>query len=1028
MPHHGDARAAVPGLRAPGNGGTGPPRPAPETAARARLLAFAGVALAAVYVRSEDGKELCLVESAGAESEQRYQLPGRVAVPDSGGAAGAGTSTIASPGSESPAAPYGAPTSVPPGPTGSAGGCPAVVEAYLRGRAVWLTGVVLPGREEAEATAAPLGALPLGAAGGWLGCLVVVGEAGEGFGAEQREFLERYADAVAERLRGEADRSAPSALLDSALRAMGVGSFALSPGTGLVETDPALLELVGIPEGGFDGKTDTLLTCSVPEDVPALMSVIEPSAQTPGRRELEFRIRRPTGELCWLRLNCRVLKGPDGAPERVLGVMSAAPVLRRSASDVSRIQWLTAALDDATTVRDVSRVVVAALREPLGADRVALAELLEDRLAVTVLDPPSAGAWPELWRREWRSEWPDAPVSALPTLQAALRDGRMSLWPTGSVLEPGLAGIGPGGLAVLPLPAKSGVAGVCLVGWDTPHEFAPEERALLTATAGLVGQALKRAHAYDAEQELATMLQRSLLPRRLPRLPGGIAVARYLPARRGLQVGGDWYDVIALSESKVALVIGDVQGHSAGAATIMGQMRTAVRAYAVEGHPPDVVVAHANRLLVGMETDLFATCCYVELDMEEGNALFVRAGHLAPLVRHPDGSTAEIAVEGGLPLGVLADAEFPLTALALAPGSVLALVTDGLVESADLQVDEGMRLVRQALAAADPADPGRMADALLGEDGRREDDVAVLLLRYDGMRVRPVRAGWVVWRLPDAVMHARRFSARTLRSWGIAAEADTVLLVVSELVTNALVHTQGAVRVELTLAADRLRVTVNDSSPRAPAKPVVVDWESTGGRGLFLVEAMSAAWGSVPVGGGKQVWSEIVVTRPEREPEVGEEPDDEPEEEPEEERKPGRVWGWGLGRSRDRRRARDQGRHRDDDGAADRDDDRATNQTGEPAADRADDRPTNRTAEAAADRADDRATNRDRDRERAPGRNGERDAGHPDEQDAGHPDERDAGRRGERAVGLDRAMEHIGNGVADPPSPPHRNRPREGGP
>ncbi|MEU9570643.1 SpoIIE family protein phosphatase [Streptomyces massasporeus] len=1002
MPHHGDARAAVPGLRAPGNGGTGPPRAAPETAARARLLAFAGVALAAVYVRSEDGTELCLVESAGAESEQRYQLPGRVAVSDSGGAAGAGPSTIASPGAESPAAPYGAPTSVPSGPTGSVGGCPAVVEAFLRGRAVWLTGVVLPGREEAEATAAPLGALPLGAAGGWLGCLVVVGEAGEAFGAEQREFLERYAEAVAERLRGEADRSAPSPLLDSALRAMGVGSFALSPGTGLVETDPALLELVGIPEGGFDGKTDTLLACSVPEDVPALMSVIEPSAQTPGRRELEFRIRRPTGELCWLRLNCRVLKGPDGAPERVLGVVSAAPVLRRSASDVSRIQWLTAALDDATTVRDVSRVVVAALREPLGADRVALAELLEDRLAVTVLDPPSAGAWPELWRREWRSEWPDAPVTALPTLQAALRDGRMSLWPAGSVLEPALAGIGPGGLAVLPLPAKSGVAGVCLVGWDTPHEFAPEERALLTATAGLVGQALKRAHAYDAEQELATMLQRSLLPRRLPRLPGGIAVARYLPARRGLQVGGDWYDVIALSESKVGLVIGDVQGHSAGAATIMGQMRTAVRAYAVEGHPPDVVVAHANRLLVGMETDLFATCCYVELDMEEGNALFVRAGHLAPLVRHPDGSTAEIAVEGGLPLGVLADAEFPLTALALAPGSVLALVTDGLVESADLQVDEGMRLVRQALAAADPADPGRMADALLGEDGRREDDVAVLLMRYDGMRVRPVRAGWVVWRLPDAVMHARRFSARTLRSWGIAAEADTVLLVVSELVTNALVHTQGAVRVELTLAADRLRVTVSDSSPRAPAKPVVVDWESTGGRGLFLVEAVSAAWGSVPVGGGKQVWSEIVVTRRERKPEGGEEPDDEPEEEPEEERKPGRVWGlgrdrgWGLGRSRDRRRARDQGRHRDDDGAADRDDDRSTD----------------RTAEAAANRDDDRATNRDRDRERAPGRNGER----------------DTGRQGERAVGLDRAMEHIGNGVADPPPPPHRNRPHEGGP
>lgn len=417
---------------------------------------------------------------------------------------------------------------------------------------------------------------------------------------------------------------------------------------------------------------------------------------------------------------------------------------------------------------------------------------------------------------------------------------------------------------MLPLPAQGRVAGVCLVGWDRPHEFGPEERSLLTATAGLVGQALMRAHAHDAEQELATMLQRSLLPRRLPELPGGLAVARYLPAMRGLQVGGDWYDVIALGQGRVGLVIGDVQGHSAGAASIMGQMRTAIRAYAVEGHPPDVVVSHANRLLVGMETDLFATCVYVELDMEEGNAWFVRAGHLPPLLRRPDGSTEEVTVEGGLPLGVLADAEFPMTALGLSPGTVLVLLTDGLVESASLPLEEGLRRMCVTLAAADPTDPGQMADELLGDDGRRDDDVALLLMRYDGMKVRPIRIGWSVWRLPDAVMHARRFTARTLRSWDLTSEADAVLLVVSELVTNALVHTHGEVRLDLILAADRLRVAVTDSSPRAPAKPVIVDWESTGGRGILLVEAMSASWGSVPVSGGKQVWSEIVV--PPREP------------------------------------------------------------------------------------------------------------------------------------------------------------------
>ncbi|WP_460061472.1 SpoIIE family protein phosphatase [Streptomyces sp. YKOK-I1] len=784
-----------------------------------RALILAGATQAAVYTPGAGNEELRLVDSAGGTPSEpgppvRLPLPG-----------------------DSPAA-----------------------RAFLTDRPLWLT------------TDPSLGALPLDAEGRRLGCLVVTGASADGFEADQRRFLERYADAVAGLLQPVTGPPEPSSLLDPALRSLRVGSFVLVPDTGLIEADDTLLDLVGISADDFDGKADTLLAHALPEDMHALMSVLEPSPQASGRRELEFRVRGPTGEMRWLSLICRAEPATADRPEQVLGVVTATPVLRRSADDVSRIQWLTAALDDAVTVRDVGRVVVSALREPLGADRVALAALQDDRLMVTVLDPPQPAAWPEAWRAEWRTEWPDAPVRALPTLQAALGDGRMDLWPAGTALEPGLAGIGPGGLAVLPLPAKGRVAGVCLVGWDLPHDFVPEERSLLTATAALVGQALQRAHAHDAEQELATMLQRSLLPRRLPELPGGIAVARYLPARRGLQVGGDWYDVIALSEDRVALVIGDVQGHSAGAATIMGQMRTAVRAYAMEGHPPDVVVSHANRLLVGMETDLFATCCYAELDMEEGNTLFVRAGHLAPLVRHPDGGTEEVEVAGGPPLGILAEAEFPMTSVALAPGTVLALVTDGLVEAADLPLDEGMRRTRTALAAADPADLGAMADELLGDAGRREDDVALLLLRYDAMETRPIRAGWMVWRLPDAVMHARRFTARTLRRWKVAEAGDAVLLVVSELVTNALVHTTGPVRLDLVLRGDRVRVGVSDASPRAPAKPVIVDWESTGGRGLMLVEAMSESSGSVPVAGGKQVWSEIVV--PDGDPEA--EPDGEP--------------------------------------------------------------------------------------------------------------------------------------------------------
>ncbi|CAM5252333.1 SpoIIE family protein phosphatase [Streptomyces chartreusis] len=825
MPHDGRARTGfpVPEASEAGAAVTGSPPTAPQAATSDRALVFAGAALTGLYTTGAGGDELQMLESAGGVSPE-YRLPQRLAL--SGGSAAA--------------------------------------HAFRTDRPLWLNAAALASYPEGAPTpprarTASLGALPLGSDGTRLGCLVVVGASADGFDAGQQRFLERYADAVACVLRAEEGRLLGVSLLSHALRGMRVGSFVLVPDTGLIEADEALLELVGITPDDFDGKADTLLAHALPEDIPALMSVLEPSLHVLRRRELEFRVRRPTGEVRWLSLSCRVLASTADEPGQLLGVVTATQVKSRGADDVSRIQWLTAALDDAVTVGDVGRVALTALREPLGADRVALADVRDERLLVTLLDPPEPDAWPELWRPQWRSEWPDAPVSALPTLQLALRDGRMDLWPAGTALEPGLAGIGPGGLAVLPLPAKGSVAGVCVVGWDQPHEFIPEERSLLTATAALVGQALKRAHSHDAEQELATMLQRSLLPRRLPELPGGIAVARYLPARRGLQVGGDWYDVIALSEDRVALVIGDVQGHSAGAATIMGQMRTAVRAYAVEGHPPDVVVSHANRLLVGMETDLFATCCYVELDMEEGTTLFVRAGHLSPLLRHPDGGTEEVQVEGGPPLGILADAEFPLTAVALTPGTVLALVTDGLVEAADLPLDAGMARTRAALAAADPVDPARMADALLGDIGRREDDVALLLLRYDGMKTKPIRAGWVVWRLPDAVMHARRFTARTLRRWNVQAAADAVLLVVSELVTNALVHTQGSVRLDLVLRGNRVRISVSDSSPRAPAKPVIVDWESTGGRGLLLVEAVSDASGTVPVAGGKQVWSEITV-------------------------------------------------------------------------------------------------------------------------------------------------------------------------
>lgn len=805
-------------------------------------FAFCGAELAAVYVLAGGGNELHLAELTG-DRRMLYGLPAILAVEG-----------------HSPAA-----------------------EAFRAGRPLWLSPKELaayvesdphhfPGRIRGEDSETParlsLGAVPLGRGANELGCLIVAGVVPDGFSPDRRSLLELYADQVAAGLESAAartsGRTAPQTHLAQALVPQRGGAFILELSTGRMEAHAHVLDLLGIPPEHFDGRVETLLSCAVPDDMPALMAIVEPGRMSADTEQMAFRIRRPGGELRWLGLRCRVEVDADGVPERVLGVVADAAYLRPSADEVSAVQRLSAKLAGATTIREVSQLVVGSLRGPLDADRVAVAELESDRLVVTLLDPPEPDAWPDAWRSEWRSEWPDVSTHDLPTLEASLREGHVSLWPAGAELEPGLAGTGPGGLAVLPLPADGRMVGVCLIGWDEEHRFGPEERSLLTATAGLAGQALMRAHALDAGHELATMLQRSLLPRKLPELPGGEAVARYLPATAGLEVGGDWYDVIPLGEGHVALVIGDVQGHSAGAATIMGQMRTAVRAYAVEGHPPDVVVARANRLLVGMETDLFATCLYVDLDMEEGIARLVRAGHLHPVIRHPDGSTEELVVEGGPPLGVLADEEFPMTEAGLVPGTLLMMLTDGLVESANLTLEEGMRRVSEVLAAADPTDAGRVADELVVRVNRRDDDVALLLLRYDGTRVRPMRTHWTVWRLPDAVMHARRFTARTLRSWGVVEELDAALLVVSELVTNAIAHTQGEVRLDVTLSSDRLRIAVNDASPRSPVKPANQNWEATGGRGLLIVEASTASWGSVPLSGGKQVWAEIPLAPRER--------------------------------------------------------------------------------------------------------------------------------------------------------------------
>ncbi|KOT42615.1 PAS/PAC sensor protein [Streptomyces caelestis] len=282
--------------------------------------------------------------------------------------------------------------------------------------------------------------------------------------------------------------------------------------------------------------------------------------------------------------------------------------------------------------------------------------------------------------------------------------------------------------AVLPLIASGRPKGSLLLSYRRPRAFPPGERAILTSMAGLVGQALDRARLYDTKHDLAHRLQSALLPHTLPHIPGLKVAARYLPAARGLGIGGDFYDLIRLDEHTVGATIGDVQGHNVDAAALMGQVRTAVYAHATVGSTPDKVLAGTNRLLTDLEPGLFTSCVYVHLDLATRRACVATAGHPPPLLRHADGHTEVVPVPPGLLLGIEPDSRYPAMEVPLPPGCVLALYTDGLVEAPGVDFDDATAALAGLLEHTDPADLDAMADTLIRHSPTPGDDIALLLI------------------------------------------------------------------------------------------------------------------------------------------------------------------------------------------------------------------------------------------------------------------------------------------------------------
>lgn len=413
---------------------------------------------------------------------------------------------------------------------------------------------------------------------------------------------------------------------------------------------------------------------------------------------------------------------PPGSAVRA-GTGLDSPADRASA--LYRPVALAIALTEAVTARQVSAVVTQELLPAFGGRQLAIYLLNERHLHL---------AWETGFPQGFLDRFDGVALDArLPGVET-LTTGRPMFFESMEHLAAAYPGIPldahVGARAFLPLIASGRPVGSCILGFDAPRGFSPEERTVLTALAGLIAQALERAQRYDSEAALARGLQAALLPHRLPVRENVQTVGRYLPGTQGMDVGGDWYDVVETTDGLLALVIGDVQGHGVAAAATMGQLRSAVRAFTLGGSPPEQVVAGTNRLLIDLDPGQFASCCYVLLDPVSGRARAVRAGHPQPLLRHADGRAEVLDLPGGMVLGIDADASYPVTELRLAPGAVFALYTDGLVEEAGEDIDLGVERLRAALAAARPSPLTELADRLVGEAGDfadRPDDIALLL-------------------------------------------------------------------------------------------------------------------------------------------------------------------------------------------------------------------------------------------------------------------------------------------------------------
>ncbi|MEU6683388.1 SpoIIE family protein phosphatase [Streptomyces sp. NPDC046832] len=419
----------------------------------------------------------------------------------------------------------------------------------------------------------------------------------------------------------------------------------------------------------------------------------------------------------------------------------------------------------------------------------------------------------------------------------------------------------------VPLQARGTTLGVAVfTRFRRPEGFTPDDVLLAEEVTARAAVCIDNARRYSRERETTLTLQRSLLPRTLPRTAAVEAASRYLPATRS-GVGGDWFDVIPLSGMRVAMIVGDVVGHGIQASATMGRLRTAVRTLADIDLAPDELLTHLDDLVVRLSAEsggddgtgeVGATCLYAVYDPVSRRCTLARAGHPLPLLVPPGGPAHHLDLPSGPPLGV-GGLPFEAAEVELREGSILVFHTDGLLVSRERDVDASGRMLREALSGpAGSLDEicDRVLNTLLPPGGS-SDDVALLLARTRGLPSTQV-ATWDIPADPALVAPIRKQVVDQLERWGLSEATFTAELVVSELVTNAIRYGAPPIRLRLIHDAATLICEVSDTNHTAPHLRRAKTWDE-GGRGLLLVAQLTQRWGSRHTAEGKTIWAELAL-------------------------------------------------------------------------------------------------------------------------------------------------------------------------